>query len=384
MSPIPSVISFLLVGLTITAMLYYLLSLWAAVRFFRQPDGSTNSALQPVTIMVPLCGADLGAYESYATLCRLDYPDYQIVFGVSDSRDSSLPIINRLIAEFPGRDIALVVRPDLIGQNLKISNLHNMLARVKHDLIVIIDSDVRVREDLLRKIIPMLTEERVGLVTCLYRALKAPTLPAVVEAIGITSELQPNVLVARTLEGMRFALGAVMATTRRTLNAVGGFPALADYLADDYILGNLVWKIGYEVRLSKTVVETTPGHFSFRAMMNHQIRLARGIRACRPWSYLGLVVTHGTALASLNTLINQGSWSSLKLLVLAVSIRMATAWQIGVRRLEDRILRRYIWFLPIRDLLGFATWCSALLVRRVEWRGKRFRIGKEGKIVRVE
>jgi len=384
MSPIPSVISFLLVGLTITAMLYYLLSLWAAVRFFRQPDGSTNSALQPVTIMVPLCGADLGAYESYATLCRLDYPDYQIVFGVSDSRDSSLPIINRLIAEFPGRDIALVVRPDLIGQNLKISNLHNMLARVKHDLIVIIDSDVRVREDLLRKIIPMLTEERVGLVTCLYRALKAPTLPAVVEAIGITSELQPNVLVARTLEGMRFALGAVMATTRRTLNAVGGFPALADYLADDYILGNLVWKSGYEVRLSKTVVETTPGHFSFRAMMKHQIRLARGIRACRPWSYLGLVVTHGTALASLNILINQGSWSSLRLLVLAVSIRMATAWQIGVRRLEDRILRRYIWFLPIRDLLGFATWCSALLVRRVEWRGKRFRIGKEGKIVRVE
>jgi ceramide glucosyltransferase len=384
MSPIPSVISSLLVGLTITAMLYYLLSLWAAVRFFRQSDGSTNSALQPVTIMVPLCGADLGAYESYATLCRLDYPDYQIVFGVTDSRDSSLPIINRLIAEFPGRDIALVVRPDLIGQNLKISNLHNMLARVKHDLIVIIDSDVRVREDLLRKIIPMLTEERVGLVTCLYRALKAPTLPAVVEAIGITSELQPNVLVARTLEGMRFALGAVMATTRRTLNAVGGFPALADYLADDYILGNLVWKSGYEVRLSKTVVETMPGHFSFRAMMKHQIRLARGIRACRPWSYLGLVVTHGTALASLNTLINQGSWSSLKLLVLAVSIRMATAWQIGVRRLEDRILRRYIWFLPIRDLLGFATWCSALLVRRVEWRGKRFRIGKEGKIVRVE
>jgi ceramide glucosyltransferase len=384
MSPIPSVISFLLVGLTITAMLYYLLSLWAVDRFFRQPDGWTNSALQPVTIMVPLCGADLGAYESYATLCRLDYPDYQIVFGVTDSRDSSLPIINRLIAEFPGRDIALVVRPDLIGQNLKISNLHNMLARVKHDLIVIIDSDVRVREDLLRKIIPMLNEERVGLVTCLYRALKAPTLPAVVEAIGITSEFQPNVLVARTLEGMRFALGAVMATTRRTLNAIGGFRALADYLADDYIFGNLVWKTGYEVRLSKTVVETTPGHFSFSAMMKHQIRLARGIRACRPWSYLGLVVTHGTALASLNTLINQGSGSSLKLLVLAVSIRMATAWQIGVRRLDDRILRKYIWFLPIRDLFGFVTWCSALLVRRVEWRGKEFRIGKEGKIVRVE
>jgi ceramide glucosyltransferase len=384
MSPIPSVISFLLVGLTITAMLYYLLSLWAVDRFFRQPDGWTNSALQPVTVMVPLCGADLGAYESYATLCRLDYPDYQIVFGVTDSRDSSLPIINRLIAEFPGRDIALVVRPDLIGQNLKISNLHNMLARVKHDLIVIIDSDVRVREDLLRKIIPVLNEERVGLVTCLYRALKAPTLPAVVEAIGITSEFQPNVLVARTLEGMRFALGAVMATTRRTLNAIGGFRALADYLADDYIFGNLVWKTGYEVRLSKTVVETMPGHFSFSAMMKHQIRLARGIRACRPWSYLGLVVTHGIALASLNTLINQGSGSSLKLLVLAVSIRMVTAWQIGVRRLEDRILRKYIWFLPIRDLFGFVTWCSALLVRRVEWRGKEFRIGKEGKIVRVE
>src|SRR5262245_17376335 len=263
MSPIPAAISFLLVGLTITAILYYLFSLWTADRFFRGLDGRASSALQPVTIMVPLCGADLDAYESYATLCQLDYPDYQIVFGVTDSQDSSVPIINKLIADFPGRDIALVVRADLIGQNLKISNLNNMLSRVKHGQIVILDSDVRVSEDLLRRIIPILNEEGVGLVTCLYRAVKAPTLPSVMEAIGITSEFQAGVLVARKIEGMRFALGAVMAIARRTLDSIGGFPALADFLADDYILGRIVWKTGREVRLSRTIVETTPGHFSF-------------------------------------------------------------------------------------------------------------------------
>lgn len=384
MSSLLTATSFLLIGLAIASVLYYLFSLWASTLFFNQPAGHTSQELLPVTIMVPLCGADFDAYEGYAALCQLDYPDYQIVFGVRDSKDSSLPIIHRLIADFPGRDIALVVRRDLIGQNLKISNLHNMLDHVKHEQLVIIDSDVRVREAFLRKIIPILNEEKVGLVTCLYRASKAPTLPSVLEAIGTTSEFQPSVLVARAIEGMRFALGATIAITRRTLTSIGGFPALADYLADDYMLGNLVWKAGYEVRLSNTIVETAPGHSTFIAMMKHQIRLARGIQACRPWSYLGLVVTHGTALASLNTLICQGSWSSLRLLLLVLSIRLASAWQIGVRQLNDNILRNYLWLVPIRDLLSFFTWCSALVGKKVEWRGKQFRIGKEGKIVRIE
>jgi ceramide glucosyltransferase len=384
MSSLLTATSILLIGLAICAILYYLFSLWASVLFFNQRGSHTSQEFLPVTIMVPLCGADLDAYERYAVLCRLDYPDYQIVFGARDPGDSSLPIIHRLTSDFPGRDIALVVRRDLIGQNLKISNLHNMLDYAKHEQLVIIDSDVRVREDFLRKIVPILNDENVGLVTCLYRASKAPTLPSVLEAIGTTSEFQPSVLVARAIEGMRFALGATIAITRRTLTSIGGFPALADYLADDYMLGHLVWKSGYEVRLSNTIVETAPGHSTFMAMMSHQIRLARGIQACRPWSYLGLIVTHGTALACLNTLICQGSWSSLRLLLLVLSFRLVSAWQIGVRQLNDNILRHYLWLVPIRDLLSFITWCSALVGKKVEWRGKQFRIGKEGKIVRIE
>jgi ceramide glucosyltransferase len=376
--------SFVLFGLIVIAILYYLLSLWASVRFFSEKDDEPNSPLRPVTIMVPLCGAELEAYERYSDLCRLDYPSYQIVFGVRDSEDSSLPIVKRLINDFPTREIALVVGAQLIGQNLKISNLHNMLDRVKHEQIVIIDSDVRVKADFLRQIIPALNEKNVGLVTCLYRASAAPTFPSLMEAIGISSDFQPGVLVARAIEGMRFALGAVMATTRKTLDSIGGFIALADYLADDYMLGHLVWKAGYEVRLSKAVVETTPGHFTFRSVMKHQIRLARGVRACRPWSYSGLVVTHGTALACLNAAISQGSWSSLNLLMLVLAIRTATTWQIGIRRLNDEILRNYLWLLPFRDLLGFVTWCSAFLGRSIEWRDTHFRIGRGGKIIQIK
>lgn len=384
MASLATATSFLLIGLTMTSVFYYLFSLWASTLFFRQSPACGNRKLLPATLMVPLCGTDHDAYENYAALCRQDYPNYQIVFGVRDSKDSSVPIINKLIANFPERDIVLVVRPDVIGQNLKISNLQNMLDHVKHEQIVIIDSDVRVGEDFLHKIIPLLNDEKVGMVTCLYRASKAPTIPAVLEAIGITSEFQPGVLTAWAVEGMRFALGATMATTRGTLESIGGFPAIADYLADDYMLGNLVWKAGYQVRLSDTIVETTPGHFSFIAMMKHQIRLARGIRACRPRSYLGLVMTHGMALASLNVLACQGSWSSLSLLLLILSVRLATAWRIGVCLLGDNILRNYLWLLPIRDLLSFIVWCSALVGTRVEWRGQQFRIGKQGKIFQVE
>jgi ceramide glucosyltransferase len=382
MASLPTAIGSLVIGLTIIAIFYNLFSLHASNLFFnKSPGDHLPPSFQPATIMVPLCGIDFDAYENYAALCRQDYSEYQIVFGVLNSEDSSVPTINRIIANFPKQDIALVVRPELIGQNFKVSNLQNMLDRVKHDRIVIVDSDIRVREDFLRSIVPLLNEEKVGLVTCLYRAASAPNMTSALEAIGITSEFQPSVLVARAIEGMRFALGATMATTRGTLESVGGFAAIADYLADDYILGHLVWKAGYQIRLSDYIVETSPGNLKFVPMMKHLIRLARGIQACRPWGYLGLVVTHGTALASLNALVSQASWSSLRLLASVLVVRVLVAWRIGVQQLGDNILRKHLWLLPVRDLLGFGIWCSALVSRRVEWRGKHFRIIRGGKIV---
>jgi ceramide glucosyltransferase len=226
-----------------------------------------------------------------------------------------------------------------------------------------------------------LLDEQVGLVTCPYRAAKADTLAAVLEAIGITAEFQPGVFVARFLGEIRFAMGATMATTKAKLLSIGGFQAVADYLADDFQLGNLISKAGYEVRLSHYVVQTVLEPIGFFAMVKHQIRWARGIRVCRLMGYLGLVLTYGTVLALLGVIADHVSGRSVLLLSLTVAVRLLMAWMIGVRWLNDGILRKHIWLIPVRDVLSFLIWCLSLAGRRVEWRGGIFQLGHGGKII---
>jgi ceramide glucosyltransferase len=372
-----------LIGCTLAANAYYLLSIAAAFRFFSRTREAEVGDLLPVTIMIPLYGADFKAYDNYARFCRQDYPEYQIVFGVRDSRDPSIPIVEKLIDDFPNRDIALVISDDTIGQNLKVSNLHNMLTRVKHERIVIVDSDIRVSIDYLRKVLGPLSDERVGLVTCLYRAAETHDAGSKLEAVGITAEFAPGVLMAWMLEGVKFALGSTMATSRTRLEAIGGFRALADYLADDFMLGNLIEKDGYEVRLSDHVVETAMPPVGFTGMMRHQIRWARSTRISRPMGYLGLIFTYGTALALLNVAVDSASRFSLMLLAATLGVRLTMGWMIGVHWLGDKILKKYFWLVPLRDLLSFVIWCLSWIGKRVEWRGRLFEVTRDGKMIQV-
>ena len=394
-----------LVGCTVAADAFYILSIIAGFRFFSKRDTSElpsknhpplatdrppatdhrppAESLPPVSIMVPLYGADFKALENYAGLCRQDYPEYQIVFGVRESNDSSIPIIERLKSDFPERDIALVINSKVIGTNLKVSNLANMYTRVKHGHIVIIDSDIRVTADYLRAVTAPLANPRVGLVTCLYRAAETPDFAARLEAVGITAEFAPGVLMAWMLEGVRFALGSTMATTRARIDAIGGFAALADYLADDFMLGNLVAAEGYEVRLSQHVVETAMAPSGFAGMISHQMRWARSTRISRPLGYLGLILTYGTALAVLTVLVDRGSILSLSLLAITLILRLTMGWMIGVYWLRDAILKRNFWLLPLRDLLSFGIWCSSWIGKRVEWRGQAFQVARDGKMIQV-
>lgn len=373
----------MLAGCTLAANAYYLLSIVAAFRFFSKPRVDEGGELLPVTIMIPLHGADFKAYENYARFCSQDYFQYQIVFGVRDSRDSSVHIVQELIANFPDRDITLVISEETIGENLKVSNLQNMLERVKYEQIVIVDSDIRVNRNYLSKILAPLSDERVGLVTCLYRAGETPDFGAKLEAVGITAEFAPGVLMAWMLEGVKFALGSTMATTRTRLEAIGGFRALADYLADDFMLGNLIEKDGYEVRLSDHIVETAMQPAGFTGMMRHQIRWARSTRISRPMGYLGLILTYGTALALLNVAVDSASTFSLVLLAATLIVRLTMGWMIGVHWLLDKTLRRYFWLVPVRDLLSFVIWCLSWVGNKVEWRGRRFKVQGDGTMIQV-
>ncbi|HTG17087.1 MAG TPA: bacteriohopanetetrol glucosamine biosynthesis glycosyltransferase HpnI [Blastocatellia bacterium] len=375
-------IKVVLVGCTLAADAFYILSMIAGLRFFSKRE-TAGEYLPPVSIMVPLYGADFKAHQNYQRLCRQDYPEYQIVFGVRESADSSIPIIQKLKAEFPERDIELVVSAEVIGQNSKVSNLQNMYQHVKHEHIVILDSDIRVTAGYLRKVIAPLSDPRVGLVTCLYRAAETPDFAARLEAVGITAEFAPGVLMAWMLEGVKFALGSTMATTRARLEAIGGFRALADYLADDFMLGNLIAADGYEVRLSQHVVETAMAPMGFAGMLRHQMRWARSTRISRPLGYLGLILTYGTALAILTVLADALSALSLGLLAFTLTLRMTMGWLIGVHWLDDRILKRNFWLLPLRDLLSFVIWCLSWVGKRVEWRGRVFEVARDGRMIQV-
>jgi ceramide glucosyltransferase len=381
---IVTAIKLVLAACILAANAYYLLSIIAGYRFFSQSEDQEDHALEPATILIPLHGADFKAYDNYAELCLQNYPEYQIIFGVRDSTDSSIPIVHKLIDDFPSRDIALVVSDKVIGQNLKISNLQNLLALAKYERIVILDSDIRVSRDYLRRVLAPLSDKRVGLVTCLYRAREAPDFGAKLEAVGITGEFAAGVLMAWVLEGVKFALGSTMATTRTRLEAIGGFPALADYLADDFMLGNLIAGDGYEVRVSRHDVETAMPPIGFRGMVRHQMRWARSTRISRPLGYFGLILTHGTALAVLNVALTLASEFSLVLLAITLVLRMTMAWMIGVHWLGDRILKIHFWLVPIRDVLSFTVWCVSWAGNTVEWRGRTFRVKRDGKMVQIE
>jgi ceramide glucosyltransferase len=374
-------ITLILTFLCLASTGYYLACIYAAWRFFSRPVISNRPEVPPASIMIPLCGKDFGAYENYVSFCLQDYSDYQIVFGVKDQADSSIPAIHRLMADFPQKDITLVISESSIGENPKVNNLHNMLKRARHEVIVLVDSDIRVKTDYLASIVPELADERVGLVTCLYRAGEAPNLAAKLEALGITGEFAPGVLVAWLIEGLSFAFGATIATTKKHLQAIGGFEAVANYLADDFMLGKLVSQAGYEIRLSSHVVEIVLPPATLRSMIKHQIRWARGIRACRPWGYLGSMVTHGTVLALLLVLADKGSLLSLSLLAVTLCSRMTMSYMVAIRRLGDNLVRWNFWLLPLRDFFGFFFWCLGQMGKNVEWRGTTFRLIDNGKMV---
>jgi len=190
-------------------------------------------------------------------------------------------------------------------------------------------------------------------------------------------------LMAWMLEGVKFALGSTMATTRTRLEAIGGFHALADYLADDFMLGNLIAESGYEVRLSDHVVETAMHPIGFAGMVRHQMRWARSTRISRPLGYLGLILTYGTALALLNVAVDRGSRFGLLLLATTLLLRLVMGWVIGAHWLGDKILKRYFWLVPIRDLLSFLIWCASWIGNRVEWRGRTFEVKPGGKMIQV-
>ncbi|ARV58122.1 glycosyl transferase [Nostocales cyanobacterium HT-58-2] len=379
------IIDLLLFILCVSAVLFYCYGIYAATEFFSHQTQIDPNFHPPVTILKPICGLDIDTYKNFASFCQQDYPEYQIIFGVRDEIDPSVQIVKKIIDDFPEIDIRLVISDRTIGTNLKVSNLANAEAEAKYSLLLLADSDVRVGPDYLRRVIQPMADPTVGVVTCLYRP-QVRGWVAILEAIGISTEYHANVLVARSVEGMNFALGPTIAIRKSALEAIGGFLAIADYLADDFQLGYLPTQEGYKVVLSDYIIDHAITTESFIDLIHRQTRWNCCTRVSRPWGYLGLIFTHGTAISLLFLISTVGStfgWFGWMVASLTWSMRLIMAWVVGVRSLKDPNARKFLWLVPLRDLISFVLWCYGFFGNTIEWRGRRLKLAKGGKLVEI-
>jgi len=363
----------------LAAGVYYLLALVAAARWgvgsgeWAVGKGGATPIPHPLSILKPVHGRDPRFYEAIRSHAEQDYPEFEILFGVSDPRDPAIEDIERLRREFALVPISLHVVPTT-APNAKVGLLAELSHHARHPLLLVNDSDIKVPPGYLRAVTAPLADARVGLVTCLYRAA-AESPAARWEALGIATEFAPSVLVARLLGVAEFALGSTMALRAETLGEIGGFEAIAGYLADDYQLGSHVSRRGYRIQFAPLVVETNLGAGSWKDVWRHQVRWSRTIRVSRPSGYFGYVVTHATLWALVA--FAAGQWS---VGALALALRLAAGVWIGAGVLQDRNALRSCWLIPLRDLLGFAVWLAGLFGHTVDWRGQKLRLRADGRI----
>jgi ceramide glucosyltransferase len=367
----------------VAAIVYYAMAMiagWLWARDRKRQRALGLSFTPPVSILIPVRGADVEAYENFASFCQQAYPEFQLVFGCRDEHDPAVPIIRQLQRDFPERHIDLVISANEIGANAKVSNLNNMLAQTAHEHLIVVDSDIRVTPDYLRRVMAPLQQAQVGMVTCLYRGARAQTFAARLENIGIAATFGPEVMSSRALEGIRFALGSTVVTRRAILDQIGGFRGVADYLADDFRLGNLTAAAGYEVVLSDYVVEHIAAPDTIKSMLQHQLRWARAVRISRPKGYAGLILTHGLATSLLLLMALDFTAFGWALAAGTILLRFAVALFAGVVLMKDRVLLKYLWLVPVRDLIGFAVWLVSFGGNEIRWRGHRFVVRRSGKI----
>jgi len=342
--------------------------------------------LPPVSILKPLKGIDPAIWENFCSYCEQEYPEFQLIFGVSDPGDPAIEVVRKLQAEYPNLPIELIVCDRVLGTNIKVSNLVQMLPAARHEHILVNDSDIRVPADYLRKVIAPLADDSVGLVTCLYRGVASLTLGSRLEALGIGIDFVPGVLSARFLErGLHFGLGSTLAFRRRDLESIGGFEELLDYLADDYELGRRIAATGKKVELSAATVTTFLPAYTLGQFFRHQLRWSRTIRDVRGWGYAGLLFTFGLPWALATLVAAHGAPWACALFVLTFAARLATGGVAAVFVLHDRQIFRHdaLRNVLLRDVIAPFVWVASFMGNRIHWRGDVFDL-KDGRLTIVK
>src|SRR5580658_10242983 len=334
--------------------IYYCIAIFSSWRYFRQPVGTPDASLTPpVSILKPIRGLDPDARENLASFCRLDYPEFEIVFCVDPDDEAVLSVLAQLTADFPRCRIRVLYGSGRVAANDKVAKLARLVNDAAHEVVVISDSDVRVRPDYLRRMTAPLRDPRVGAATCFYVPTEVATLSDRLQSVGMMSDFYAGILVAWQLDGVKFALGPTIATTRARLNGFGGYAELENRPADDLLVGRLIAEQGYEVVLLRYAIETVCDYASIGDLLHKRLRWIVVMRHMRPWGHLGLLLTQGLPWSLVAIAIHPSAAVACGFLGVYLTLRVAMTWVIGARGLRQPHLWRSMLLIPLWDAVAF-------------------------------
>ena len=368
-------LAWLLLALVTGSLVYCVLTIIAAIRYraVRPPE---LRAPMPISVLKPLAGVDDGLEENLRSFFEQDYGEFEILFAVRKPDDAAIAVAERLRARYPAVPSRLIVTGEPPYANAKVYSLDLMLGAARHDLLVMADSDIRVTRDMLKTIAAEFQDPALGLATCPYRAVPGRSFWNMLEAIGLNTEFIGGVLVARMLDGMKFALGPTIAARRATLAGIGGFDAVKDFLAEDFVMGKLAAERGDGVILSSYVIEHRIGAQGLMANLKHRLRWNRSTRRSRPAGYVGQLFTNPLPLALMLYAARPEWWP---VAAATVVLRAAAGWATAGHVLRDPLTARMFFLVPVQDLLSFAMWVGGFFGNTILWRGRKYYLQADGR-----
>ncbi len=379
-----NLIEIILLALAAAPLAYYAIAIFSVWRFFRSArrgSPSRSDFTPAVSNLKPIRGADPDAYANFASFCCQDYPDYELVFCVSDRDDPALPVIEELRRAFPERSIRVLFGSGRDAANDKVAKLDRLVAEAAHAVLVISDSDVRVRPDYLRTVVAALADSKVGAVTCFYVTAQEKTFADRLHSTGMLSDFYAGIIVAWQLDGVKFALGPTIATTRERLADFGGYRAIENLPGDDLLVGRLIAEQGYEVKLLPYTVETVADFASLGELLHKRLRWMVVMRHMRPWGHFGLLFTQAVpwllaALALAPAIVALAYWGTY------LGLRWLLTWMIAAWGLRQPGVARKLLLVPLWDAVAFGIWAASFTRRTLRWRGHDYTI-QDGALVPV-
>lgn len=365
--------------------IYSILSVLTIRYFFRKttPDiNATEKFNPPVSVLKPLRGIEKDLKSNLRTISQQDWPEYQVIYSVQDPKDVALPIIEDIQTEVGTQKISIVISNVEAGANGKVNNLLGAIAEAQHDIIIISDSDTNLKPDYIKNIITPLSNPDVGCVCTLFKAKSAHQWFEKMELLTMNADFIPSVIFAAVTGASNACLGPSIAISRTTLQELGGLESLADYLVEDYELGRRVWTSGKKMVLLPYIIDVVVDLENWRQWWTHQIYWDQNTYLARSWPFIATILIRAVPFALLFAVARMGDLLGLGVLGITVALRLLTSGMI-LKELKDLEGLKSLYLLPLRDIFGLIFFALALTKRTVIWRGIKFKLINNGKMIPI-